>query len=224
MADRLIVQEQSDGRVAVALQRAGQLIAEPAGEPIAFAAPLDAEAREDLRWYLEDYLTAPFGVYEERGPAIAGRLSGWGEALFEALFGAGKPGRDDCRIDIVDEVENRSVGSVDCNDDVRRLINAVDADLEGGRLGQVIGRRVRQHHRHGRHEAGKEAQLGDRGIAAADHDAKSVDAACVGIDRPEGDLLANGDGGDLAVEFDDTSDGGVDVVDEIRGLGVGPGR
>ncbi len=94
MVNRLIVQEHSDGRVAVALQRAGQLVAEPAGEPIAFAAPLDAAAREDLRWYLEDYLTAPFGVYEERGPAIAGRMSGWGEALFEALFGAGKPGRD----------------------------------------------------------------------------------------------------------------------------------
>jgi hypothetical protein len=39
MADRLIDQEQSNGRVAVALQRADQLVAEPVGEPITFAAP-----------------------------------------------------------------------------------------------------------------------------------------------------------------------------------------
>ncbi|HEY0014844.1 MAG TPA: tetratricopeptide repeat protein [Longimicrobium sp.] len=56
--------------------------------------PLSARELEDLRWYLEDYLQAPFAVYEERGSAIQGRIGEWGTRLFEALFGRGKPGRD----------------------------------------------------------------------------------------------------------------------------------
>ena len=44
---------------------------EPVGDPVELAWPLTAEELEDLRWYLEDYLRAPFGVYEDRGPRIA---------------------------------------------------------------------------------------------------------------------------------------------------------
>jgi tetratricopeptide (TPR) repeat protein len=51
--------------------------------------PLDGDALEDLRWYLEDYLQAPFGVWEQRGPAIQGRLDGWGEQVFGSLFDGG---------------------------------------------------------------------------------------------------------------------------------------
>jgi hypothetical protein len=55
--------------------------------------PLDGDALEDLRWYLEDYLRAPFGVWEDRGPAVQGQLAGWGEAIFGSVFGPG-PARD----------------------------------------------------------------------------------------------------------------------------------
>ncbi|MFE2723350.1 tetratricopeptide repeat protein [Kitasatospora sp. NPDC059327] len=73
----------------------------PPGEAIAARAvdvgaldwPLDDEALDDLRWYLEDYLRAPFGVYGERGAEVAGLLSTWGSQVFTALFGSGK-GRD----------------------------------------------------------------------------------------------------------------------------------
>ena len=58
-----------------------------------FVSPLDDEALENLRWYLEDYLRAPFGVYEERGPRVQASLPRWGEALFSALFGEG-PAKD----------------------------------------------------------------------------------------------------------------------------------
>jgi hypothetical protein len=51
--------------------------------------PLDETALEDLRWYLEDYLAAPFGVWEDRGPAVQGRLAGWGDLVFGSVFGAG---------------------------------------------------------------------------------------------------------------------------------------
>lgn len=64
-----------------------------AGAPFELAWPLDTDAMEDLRWYLEDYLRAPFGVYEQRGPQIADRLAQWGQAMFAALFGTG-PARD----------------------------------------------------------------------------------------------------------------------------------
>ena len=52
-----------------------------------------ADALEELRWYLEDYLRAPFGVYEDRGPEVAARLASWGQAVFGAVFGPG-PARD----------------------------------------------------------------------------------------------------------------------------------
>lgn len=44
---------------------------------------------EDLRWYLEDYLRAPYGVYGTMGARIADLLPAWGENMFTALFGSG---------------------------------------------------------------------------------------------------------------------------------------
>jgi tetratricopeptide (TPR) repeat protein len=55
--------------------------------------PLDGDALEDLRWYLEDYLLAPFGVWEDRGPAVQGKLAAWGKQVFGSVFGSG-PARD----------------------------------------------------------------------------------------------------------------------------------
>ena len=55
--------------------------------------PLDGDALEDLRWYLEDYLLAPYGVWEERGPAVREKLATWGDEVFGSVFGAG-PARD----------------------------------------------------------------------------------------------------------------------------------
>ncbi|MDB4872941.1 MAG: hypothetical protein JWL97_3945, partial [Gemmatimonadales bacterium] len=56
--------------------------------------PLDEEALEDLRWYLEDYLRAPFGVYSDRGAEVSARLPEWGARLFEAVFGGSGPARE----------------------------------------------------------------------------------------------------------------------------------
>ena len=56
---------------------------------VPFTWPLDANVLEDLRWYLEDYLLAPFGVWEDRGPAVRAKLAGWGEEVFGRVFGAG---------------------------------------------------------------------------------------------------------------------------------------
>ncbi len=93
MADRLFVDLTADGRVSVGTWLEGELPGLAAGEPGTLAWPLDADALEELRWYLEDYLRAPFGVYEDQGPGIAARLPDWGQAVFEAVFGPG-PARD----------------------------------------------------------------------------------------------------------------------------------
>jgi hypothetical protein len=92
MVDRLLVDLAADGRASVASWLDGDDFP-GTGEPFDLTWPLDADAIEDLRWYLEDYLVAPFGVYGERGPAVQARLADWGVAVFNALFGAG-PARD----------------------------------------------------------------------------------------------------------------------------------
>ncbi|WBB52006.1 tetratricopeptide repeat protein [Verrucosispora sp. WMMD573] len=48
---------------------------------------LDEDALADLRWYLEDFLRAPFGAYAERGEGVATRLIEWGRAMFAVVFG-----------------------------------------------------------------------------------------------------------------------------------------
>jgi tetratricopeptide (TPR) repeat protein len=91
VTDRLLVDLGPDGRASVGIWLEGQL-PEP-GEPGTLAWPLDDDALEDLRWYLEDYLRAPFGVYGERGPRVEAALAGWGRAVFSAVFADG-PARD----------------------------------------------------------------------------------------------------------------------------------
>ncbi|HEU4421263.1 MAG TPA: CHAT domain-containing protein, partial [Pilimelia sp.] len=93
VTDRVLVDVAADGRVSVSTWLDGELPG-PVGEPVDLVWPLDADALEDLRWYLEDYLRAPFGVYEDRGPRVEAMLRGWGEAIFGAVFGAAGPARD----------------------------------------------------------------------------------------------------------------------------------
>ena len=90
MADRLLVDFGPDGLVTVGTWPEGGLPETVSRERLQW--PLDEGALEDLRWYLEDYLRAPFGVWEERGPRIEGRLARWGEAVFGSVFGSGPAG------------------------------------------------------------------------------------------------------------------------------------
>jgi tetratricopeptide (TPR) repeat protein len=93
MRARLILEE-NQGAVQVLLHREGQIRPEPYGAALPFDIPLTPEEREDLRWYLEDYLEAPYAVYEDRGSTIAQQIPLWGRRLFDAVFGVGEPGRD----------------------------------------------------------------------------------------------------------------------------------
>jgi hypothetical protein len=91
VADRLLVDLGEDGLVTVGVAPDGGLYEQVSRAPLTW--PLDGDALEDLRWYLEDYLAAPFGVWEDRGPRVQDRLAVWGEAVFASVFGSG-PARD----------------------------------------------------------------------------------------------------------------------------------
>ena len=92
--DRLIIDLGRDGRVRLSTWVEGEFPDSVEGEPPALDWPLGAEALEDLRWYLEDYLGAPFGVYGDRGPVVAEQLGAWGAQVFSALFGGVSALRD----------------------------------------------------------------------------------------------------------------------------------
>src|SRR5256885_1411539 len=87
MPDRLLVDLSKDGQTTVLRLPEGGFPQEVSRAPSVW--PLDADALEDLRWYLEDYLLAPFGAWEDRGPAVRKKLAGWGEQLFGSVFGPG---------------------------------------------------------------------------------------------------------------------------------------
>jgi hypothetical protein len=91
MPDRLLVDLGGYGLAEVLVWPDGGMPERVSRAPLEW--PLDEAALEDLRWYLEDYLLAPFGVWEDRGPAIREKLAGWGEQVFGSVFGAG-PARD----------------------------------------------------------------------------------------------------------------------------------
>jgi hypothetical protein len=87
LPDRLLVDLDLDGLATVGVEPDGGLYEQVSQAPLAW--PLDADALEDLRWYLEDYLLAPYGIWEDRGPAIREKLTEWGDQVFRSVFGAG---------------------------------------------------------------------------------------------------------------------------------------
>jgi hypothetical protein len=81
MADRLIIDIGDSDVALLTVWRDGELQA--AAVPVAFRRPLAAGELDELRWYLEDYLRAPYGAYRDRGERIAAAIQNWGVELFE---------------------------------------------------------------------------------------------------------------------------------------------
>jgi tetratricopeptide (TPR) repeat protein len=90
--DRLIVDVDAGGVMSVATFLAGGELPTVVDSG-RMMSPLSDAALEDLRWYLEDYLRAPYGVWADRGADIERQLAGWGQSMFTSVFGVG-PGRD----------------------------------------------------------------------------------------------------------------------------------
>ncbi|NUP51583.1 MAG: tetratricopeptide repeat protein [Catenulispora sp.] len=83
---RIVMDLGADNRLAASVESEGTPEPEAIGDPVDFSWPLDADAQEDIRWYIEDYLRTPFGVYDDRGTRIAARFEEWGSRLFRSLF------------------------------------------------------------------------------------------------------------------------------------------
>jgi tetratricopeptide (TPR) repeat protein len=82
--DRLVIDLQPEGRAAVGSR---------AAERFELSWPLEERDTDELRWYLEDYLRVPYGVYADRGRVVADALEHWGNEVFGALLGPAPAGR-----------------------------------------------------------------------------------------------------------------------------------
>jgi tetratricopeptide (TPR) repeat protein len=88
MPERLLVDLLGEGVATVSTWPDGGSPEEVSRGPARW--PLDGDALEDLRWYLEEYRTAPYAAWAERGPATAEKLPAWGSQVFDAVFGGGQ--------------------------------------------------------------------------------------------------------------------------------------
>ena len=61
---------------------------------VTFEDPMSKEDRNDLRWYLEEYLKQPDDAAQGRARAVERQMRAWGGRMFDLLFGHGQPGRD----------------------------------------------------------------------------------------------------------------------------------
>lgn len=87
MTDRLLIEVAAGGEISVSAWPNGEEPAEPTAVSTASDWPMDSSALTDLRWYLEDYLRTPYGVYGDRGARVAGEIAAWGRAGFAVVFG-----------------------------------------------------------------------------------------------------------------------------------------
>jgi hypothetical protein len=60
---------------------------------VTFTHPFDEQALTDLRWYLEEYLRFPYGIYPDNAAKIEQKFQDWGEQLFELVFRSSEQAR-----------------------------------------------------------------------------------------------------------------------------------
>ena len=101
-----------------------------------FTAPIGQIEQDELRWYLEQYLHWPVGLFQERAQRIEVQLPQWGQALFAAALGL-----EVCKAPLNawqqarSEVERRFSVQVDAStledsDDARVLANEAASRLQ----------------------------------------------------------------------------------------------
>jgi CHAT domain len=102
--------EVKDGNVNVAWRQGNA--EDRSSIPVPFAHPFDEAALTDLRWYLEEYVSYPYGLEPEKAKKIEGQMQTWGQVLFGVVFdtdaksrqffqAAVASGLDNCNLSIV---------------------------------------------------------------------------------------------------------------------------
>lgn len=93
MLSKLIVLHDDESKsLRVQWQQNGNITDESG--PIPFENFLKPEDRSHLRWYLEEYLRFPIGIYPDQARRIEEQMREWGGAMFERLFGKTSPARE----------------------------------------------------------------------------------------------------------------------------------
>ncbi|BAY26859.1 TPR repeat-containing protein [Calothrix sp. NIES-2100] len=81
---------------------------------VRFQQPFDEDNLTDLRWYLEEYLRFPYGIFPDNAAKIEQKLQHWGQELFELVFRstekareffqeATREGLDNCELGIISD-------------------------------------------------------------------------------------------------------------------------
>lgn len=81
----LQIVDAKDGTIEVLWQKAGNDFP-LRSERCPFCDPLNEQDRSALRWYLEEYLSFPYGAERDKAARIAEKIKVWGAALFEQVF------------------------------------------------------------------------------------------------------------------------------------------
>ena len=79
--------------------------------PITFEHPFDKETLTSLRWYLEEFLPFPYGIFPDKAKKLEQKFQEWGQQLFDLVFPrttkawdffceATREGLDKCEINI----------------------------------------------------------------------------------------------------------------------------
>ncbi len=63
-------------------------------DAVTFEHPFDKQALIDLRWYLEEYLRFPYGIFPDNAAKIEQKLQAWGEQLFNLVFRSSEKARE----------------------------------------------------------------------------------------------------------------------------------
>lgn len=80
----LKITDVGNGRILISCRRGCEERHSP--QPIPFANPLSPADRVDLRWYLEKFLSFPYGAERWRAERVEEKMAKWGEALFAQVF------------------------------------------------------------------------------------------------------------------------------------------
>jgi hypothetical protein len=90
--NRLVITHESN-RIRLSWQRGQEALRFAPSVP--FQHPFDEEALADLRWYLEEFLRFPYGIFPDKAQKIIEpKLQAWGEQLFELVFRSSEKARE----------------------------------------------------------------------------------------------------------------------------------
>ncbi|MEH2330441.1 tetratricopeptide repeat protein [Nostoc sp.] len=88
---------------------------------VPFQQPFDEENAAELRWYLEDYLKFPYGIFPDNAVKIEQKLQQWGQQLFELVFRSTEKGREFFQEATREGLDNCELGIISDNANVLNL-------------------------------------------------------------------------------------------------------